>query len=270
MSFGSASTMLQEFDISGKTVIVTGAARGIGRGIVEVLAEADARVLVTALTDRYLAPFRDEMAAAGRPIDILVADATNSADWRRTMDTALDLWGHVDVLINNLGDAIPRPLVPLPGSDGAAPMTDDEWRSIVDINLTQAFLGCRAVGEHFIERRSGKVVNISGSAARKGMPNFLAYSTAKAGVVHLTQTLAQEWAPYGITVNGIAPGSFPDPNLAGAEEMKQRSDLARKNVPLGRVGHPREIGLLAVYLISDASNYMTGETVYIDGGASFR
>ena len=110
--------MLQEFDISGKTVTVTGAARGIGRGIVEVLAEADARVLVTALTDRYLVPFRDKMAVAGRPIDILVADATNSADWRRTMDTALDLWGHVDVLINNLGDAIPRPLVPLPGSDG--------------------------------------------------------------------------------------------------------------------------------------------------------
>lgn len=262
--------MLQEFDISGRTVIVTGAARGIGRGIVEVLAEAGARVLVTALTDRYLAPFRDKMAAAGRPIDILVADATNSADWRRTVDTAIARWGRVDVLINNLGDAIPKLLVPLPGSDSKDPMTDDEWRSIIDINLTQAFLGCRAVGEHFIEQRSGKIINISGYAARKGMPNFLAYSTAKAGVVHLTQTLAQEWAPYGITVNCIAPGSFPDPELAGGAEMKQRGDLAKKNVPLGRVGHPREIGFLAVYLISEASNYMTGETIYIDGGASFR
>lgn len=168
--------MLQEFDISGRTVIVTGAARGIGRGIVEVLAGAGARVLVTALTDRYLAPFRDKMAAAGRPIDILVADATNSADWRRTVDTALARWGRVDVLINNLGDAIPKLLVPLPGSDSKDPMTDDEWRSIIDINLTQAFLGCRAVGEHFIEQRSGKIINISGYAARKGMPNFLAYS----------------------------------------------------------------------------------------------
>lgn len=262
--------MLQEFDISGRTVIVTGAARGIGRGIVEVLAEAGARVLVTALTDRYLAPFQDKMAADGRPIDILVADATNGEDWRRTVDTALGRWGRVDVLINNLGDAIPKPLVPLPGSDSEDPMTEDEWRSIIDINLTQAFLGCRAVGEHFIERRSGKIINISGYAARKGMPNFLAYSTAKAGVVHLTQTLAQEWAPYGVTVNCIAPGSFPDPELASGAEMKQRSDLAKKNVPLGRVGHPREIGFLAVYLISEASDYMTGETIYIDGGASFR
>ena len=145
----------------------------------------------------------------------------------------------------------------LPGSDDKTPLTEEEWRSVVDINLTEAFLGCQAIADHFVSRRAGKVINISGYAARKGNPGFLAYSTAKAGVVHLTQTLAQEWAPYGITVNCIGPGSFPDPELATAEEMSQRQTLAKKNVPLGRVGDPREVGLLTAYLISDAANYIT-------------
>ena len=106
--------MLSEFDISGRTVIITGAARGIGRGIVEVLAEAGANVMVTALTDRYLKPLQERMASRGLPIEILVADATDSADWQRTIETALDSWGHIDVLINNLGDAIEGYLVPPP------------------------------------------------------------------------------------------------------------------------------------------------------------
>jgi len=262
--------MLSEFDISGRTVIITGAARGIGRGIVEVLAEAGANVMVTALTDRYLRPLQDRMASRGLPIEILVADATDGTDWQRTIDTALNNWGHIDVLINNLGDAIEGYLVPPPGSDGKTPLTEEEWRSVVDINLTEAFLGCQAIADHFVSRRAGKVINISGYAARKGNPGFLAYSTAKAGVVHLTQTLAQEWAPYGITVNCIGPGSFPDPELATAEEMNQRQALAKKNVPLGRVGDPREVGLLTAYLVSDAANYITGETIYIDGGATFK
>lgn len=262
--------MIAEYDISGKTVIVTGAARGIGRGIVEVLAEAGARVLVTALTDRYLKPLQDRMAARGLPIEIIAADATSVADWERTVEKALDLWGHIDVLINNLGDAIEGYVVPPPGSVATGTITEEQWRSVVDINLTEAFLGCRAVADHFVSRRAGKVINISGYAARKGNPGFLAYSTAKAGVVHLTQTLAQEWAPYGITVNCIGPGSFPDPDLATPDEMNQRQEQAKKNVPLGRVGDPREVGLLAAYLISDAANYITGETIYIDGGATFK
>ena len=164
--------MHSEFDISGKTVIITGAARGIGRGIVEVLAEAGARVMVTALTDRYLKPLQDRMASKDLPIDILVADATDSSDWQRTVETALDNWGHIDVLINNLGDAIEGYLVPPPDSDDKAPLTEAEWRSVVDINLTEAFLGCQTIAEHFVSRRAGKVINISGYAARKGNPGF--------------------------------------------------------------------------------------------------
>jgi NAD(P)-dependent dehydrogenase (short-subunit alcohol dehydrogenase family) len=258
-----------EFDIEGRTVIVTGAARGIGKGIVRVLAEAGARVLVTALTDRYLNPLGEELASAGHPIETLVADATSADDWQGTLDRALGLWGRIDVLINSLGDAIRKPVVPLPGSSGEGPLTDDEWRRVIDINLTQAFMGCRAIGPHFLERRRGKVINISGFAARKGAPELLAYSAAKAGVARLTQTLALEWAPYGITVNSIAPGYFPDPETNDPAEVAERRELAKTAVPLGRVGELREVGLLALYLVSDASNYLTGETIFLDGGATF-
>ena len=257
----------QELDIVGKTVIVTGAARGIGKGIARVFAESRAQVMVTSLTDRYLAPLAEEMEAAGHPIFPLKADATDSDDWQRTVDTALSAWGRIDVLINNLGDAIRKPLVPPPGSDGT-PITDDEWQFVMDINLTEAFKGCRAVGPHMIARGGGRVINISGFAARKGSPEALVYSTAKAGLARFTQTLALEWAPYGITVNCIAPGQFPDPETGDPQQIAASRERAKTNIPLGRVGELREVGLLALYLASDASAYMTGETLYLDGGLS--
>lgn len=257
----------REFDVTGKTVIITGAARGIGKGIARVLAHAGARVMVTALTETYLAPLGRGMQEAGYPILTITADATDSDDWQRVTDYALSEWGHIDALVNNLGDAIRKPLLPTPGSDGT-PITDDEYRFVLDVNLTQAFKGCRAVGPHMIERGRGRVINISGFAARRGSPEALVYSTAKAGVARLTQTLALEWAPYGITVNCIAPGIFPDPETADPEQLANSRQNARENVPLGRVGELAEVGFLTLYLMSDASSYMTGETLYIDGGLS--
>ena len=258
----------EEYSVQGKSVIITGAARGIGKGIARVLAEAGANVMVTALTDRYIKPLAEEMAASGHPIETLTADATKSDDWRKTIDAALGRWGRSDVLVNNLGDAIRKPLVHLPGGSSDTPITDDEWRFVMDVNLTQAFLGCRAVGPHFIERRAGRVINISAFAARKGSPDMLLYSVAKTGLSRLTQTLALEWAPYGVNVNCIAPGMFPDPETGDPQQVAASRERAKSNVPLGRVGELREVGLLALYLASDASAYMTGETLFLDGGYS--
>ena len=257
-----------EFEVEGKTVIVTAASRGIGKGIVRVLAESGAKVMVTALTETNLGPLAKEMAGVGHPIETLTADATKADDWKRTIDEALGHWDHIDVLVNTLGDAIRKPLVPLPGDTGGEAMTDEEWRFVVDVNLTESFMGCRAVGPHFLERQQGKIINVSSFAARRGDPGMLAYATAKAGLTRLTQTLAHEWAPHGITVNCIAPGTFPDTEKLDDTRRTMFRDRAAASVPLGRVGNIREVGLLALYLVSDASNYMTGETLHLDGGAT--
>lgn len=258
----------KEYEIEGKTVLITAAARGIGKGIVQVLAENGARVMVTAMTDRNLELLAAEMAREKHPIMTLRADATQSADWERTLDVALEQLGHVDVLINNLGDAITKPIVPRPGREDPGPMTDAEWRSVVDINLTEAFLGCRTLGPHFLERRSGKVINISGVSSHTYRVDKVAYSAMKAALERFTQTLAVEWAPYDVTVNAIVPGVFPDTEVGPPERLAASKERAKTGVPLGRVGTVREVGLLALYLAADASNYMTGEVIRLDGGIS--
>jgi len=257
-----------EYNIEGKTVLITAAARGIGKGIVRVLVEAGARVMVTAMTDHNLDSLAAEMVSAQHPIVTLRADATKTAEWERTCEVALQRFGQLDVLINNLGDAITKPIVPRPGRDDPGPMTDAEWRSVVDINLTEAFLGCRTFGPHFLQRRSGKVINIGGVSAHRYRVDKVAYSALKAALERFTQTLAVEWAPYDVTVNAIVPGVFPDPEVASAEGFEASKERAQKAVPLKRVGAPREVGLLALYLVSDASNYMTGEVIRLDGGVS--
>lgn len=257
-----------EYRIEGKTVLITAAARGIGKGIVKVLAEGGARVMATAMTDRNLDGLAAEMERAGLPIVTLRADATRSEEWQRTLDVAMQQLGHVDALINNLGDAITKPIVPRPGREDPEPVSDEEWRSTVDINVTEAFLGCRTFGPHFLERRNGKVINISGVSANKYRADKVVYSAMKAALERFTQTLALEWAPYGVTVNAIVPGVFPDPEFSTPDRFEASRQRARKNVPLQRVGDPREVGLLAHYLVSDASNYMTGEVVRLDGGVS--
>ena len=258
--------MLKEFDVTGRNVVVTGASRGIGKGIVEVLAEAGANVLVTALTDRHLDPLAKAMAEAGRPIETLTADATKGADMDRTVAAALQCWGSIDVWVNNVGDSVNKPIVPLPDNPTGDPVSDDEWRYVIDINLTEAFLGCRAVGPHLLQRRRGKVINVGSFASRRGSANSSGYSAAKAGLSRLTETVALEWAPYGITVNCIAPGSFPDPAQSTPERMQRAREQAKGSVPLGRPGDLREVGYLALFLASDAANYVTGQTIYVDGG----
>jgi NAD(P)-dependent dehydrogenase (short-subunit alcohol dehydrogenase family) len=230
------------------------------------MAESGAKVLATSLTDRYLEPLRQEMQEAGHPIEILLADATKSADMDRTVQHAIGLWGHIDVFINNVGDAISKPMVPLPGSQGTTQVSDDEWRFVVDVNLTQGFLGCRAVGPHMLERGKGKVINITSFAESRPGPNATGYAAGKAGLGQLTKALALEWAPYGVTVNNIAPGQFPDPDNLSAEDLQNFRDRSAARVPLGRSGELREVGLMALYMSSDASNYITGTTVYVDGG----
>ena len=262
--------MLPEaYDITGKVVFITGAGRGIGKGIAQVLAEAGADVAINALTPRYVEATAAEIASAsGRRVVPVLADVTKTDGVQQAIDTVMQTFGRIDVLINNLGDSIRKPLVALPGQEGAVALSDDELNFIMDVNLTEAILCTRAVGPHMLARRSGKVINISSWTARQGGGEMVVYTIAKTALVGFTRAQALEWAPYGVQVNGIAPGIFPDPVTGGEERVRQTAERAARLVPLGRPGQLREVGYLALYLASAASDYMTGQTLFLDGGMS--
>ena len=260
---------LPEFDLGGKVAFVTGAGRGIGKGIAQALAEAGADVVINSLTDKHVTGLASDIAkATGRRVVPLVADVTKSDEVERAIDRIIKDFGALHVLVNNLGDSIRKPLVPLPGQEGKGngPLTDEEYRLILDLNLTEAVLCTRAVGPHMLARRSGKIINIGSFASTRGGVDLTIYAAAKTALVGFTRALALEWAPYRIQVNTIAPGLFPDAVTAGEAGYAERVRNATKTVPLGREGRLREVGLLAVYLASAAADYMTGQTLYLDGG----
>ncbi|OGL04167.1 MAG: hypothetical protein A3I03_07010 [Candidatus Rokubacteria bacterium RIFCSPLOWO2_02_FULL_68_19] len=249
---------ISEYDLTGKVVFVTGAGRGIGKGIAQVLAEAGADVIINALTSRYVEGLAADIGkATGRRVVPLVADVTKADEVERAIARIVGEFGALHILVNNLGDAIRKPLVQL---------TDEELRTVLDLNFTATVLCSRAAGPHMLARRSGKVINITSFAAVKGAPNLTIYAAAKAALVGFTRALALEWAPHGVQVNGIGPGFFPDPVTVGDAAYQQRVEDAARTVPLGREGRLREVGLLALYLASAASDYMTGQTIYLDGG----
>ncbi len=259
---------LAEFDMTGKVAFVTGAGRGIGKGIAQVLAEAGADVAINALTPKYVEPLAAEIAAAtGRRAVPIIADMMTPTGVKGAVDQVLAELGRIDVLVNALGDSIRKPLVGLPGTDSAgSTISDEDLRFIMDINLTEALLTTRAVGPHMLARKSGKVINVAAWTAHQGGRDMVLYTTAKTALAGFTRSLALEWAPHGVQVNCMAPGLFPDILTGGEERMQRSVARAKAEVPLGRIGQLRETGLLALYLACSASDYMTGQTILLDGG----
>src|SRR5258708_27273576 len=257
--------MPSEYNITDKVVFITGAGRGIGKGIAQVLAEAGADVALNALTPTYVNDAAAEIAKpSGRRVVPVTADVTRPDDVKRAVESVFTTFGRIDVLVNALGDSIRKPLVTLP--DGTEGVTDEELRFIIDINLTEALLCTRAVGPHMLARRSGKVINIASWTAHQGGRNMVLYTTAKTALTGFTRAQALEWAPYGVQVNAISPGLFPDVVTSGEDRVRQSMQRAEQIVPLKRTGRLREVGLLALYLASSASDYMTGQTIPLDGG----
>ena len=260
---------LQQFDVSGQKVLVVGAGRGIGKGIALAFAEAGADIAITSLSEATVGEVAKEVRAMGRTALPVTGDATKAPDMDRIAAQVLAEFGHIDTLVNCVGDAIRKPVAKLPGTteDG---MTEDEWNHVVNINLTGAFQGCRAIGPHMLERGQGSVINISGWASFRGRPGSSAYDAAKAGVMRFTESVAQEWAPFGVRINTVAPGSFPDPEQMSAEAYQARQEAAKETVPLGRIGQLKEPGYLCVFLASPAGSYITGQTWAVDGGVSIK
>jgi NAD(P)-dependent dehydrogenase (short-subunit alcohol dehydrogenase family) len=257
--------MLSEYDLAGRKALVTGAGRGIGKGIALVLAEAGCDVAVTSFGQTNADKVAAEITAAGRRGFGYAVDGTKVEPMQAVAHRALADLGGLDILVNCIGDAIRGGVSWMPGSD-ARVMSEEDWHFVVDVNLTQAYVGCHVFGPHMLEQRRGVVINVSGFAQLRPSAMTSAYAAAKAGLGRFTESLALEWAPYGVRVNAIAPGSFPDPEQTDAATLAEREATQAKTLPIPRFGRLRECGLLTAFLASDAAAYITGQTVAIDGG----
>jgi gluconate 5-dehydrogenase len=253
--------VLDRFRLDGKRALVTGGSRGLGRAMAQALAEAGADLVLVGRERDSLATAAGELTALGRRVDVVPADLSDPAETERMCRAVVADHGPIDVLINNVGGRrvnIPTEQLPL-----------EDWRRILDLNLTSAFLCCKHVGGEMVRRGAGRVINvasISGLIVNRGI-HGRTYETAKAGLIALTRTLAVDWATAGVTVNAIAPGGFlTEPNRRWFEQMPELRTTFEGMVPMGRLGQPEEIGPLAVYLASEASSYMTGAVLVIDGG----
>ncbi|MBI2917158.1 MAG: SDR family oxidoreductase [Chloroflexi bacterium] len=266
---------LDEFSLDGRVAVVTGAGRGIGRGIALCFAEAGAEIVALARTREQVEDTAAEARRLGRRALAIATDVTKAAQVQEAVDRAMEEFGHIDILVNDAGAAVPKPLVPLPEHhpEGAedfpnyfAPTSLSEWRTVLDVQLNGAFLCCRAVAPHMVVQRRGKVISISSIFAARGFPFGLSYGVSKTGLVGLTWSLAAEWAAYNIQVNCIAPGHFRTAMVARLHDTPRLRERILRTIPFRRTGDLRDIGLLAVYLASPASDYMTGQVLFVDGG----
>ena len=264
-----------EYNLEGKLAIVTGAGRGIGKAISLVLAEVGADIVVAARTKEQIEGAAEEVRQLGRRALAIATDVTQADQVEHMVEKTIAEFGKVDILVNNAGIAHPKQLVPLPGikfpgwqrvRDLNSELSEEEWHLTMDTNLTSIFLCTRAVGPYMIRQRTGKVINISSMNAITGNPYRVAYNTSKAAISMFTRCLALEWAPFNINVNAIGPGAFHTALSAEAYENPELKEQMLGSIPLRRAGELRELGLLALYLASDAANYMTGQTLYLDGG----
>ncbi|RMF86126.1 MAG: glucose 1-dehydrogenase [Nitrospinota bacterium] len=251
--------ILEQFRLDGKVAIVTGAGRGLGKAMALALAEAGADVVVTARTATQIMETAEEIQKLGRRTLAIPTDVTSSQQVNSMVEQTISTLGHIDILINNAGGGLGlnKPVLEL---------TDEEWHLGINTNLTGTFFCTRAVGKYLVEQQSGSVINISSGWGFRGGRNYIIYCSSKGGVIQFTRALAMEWARENIRVNCIAPGLFPTRPPRNEQEERRRLN-AEKFTPLKRLGVPKELGPLAVFLASDASAYITGEVIVIDGGA---
>ncbi len=246
------------FDLSNKVAIVTGGSRGLGQEMAEGLAEAGAALMLCARREEWLTPTVNEMRERGFRAEGVLCDVANPEDVQRVIDKTMETYGQIDILLNNAG---------VSWGERPETMPIDKWQKVIDINLTGAFLFSQAAGREMLKREYGRIINVSSVSGLQSSatgPFYVGYAASKAGLFGLTRELAASWGRQGIRVNAIAPGFFHSRLADAAIEYAEPVIKARN--PIARVGAPGELKGVAVFLAADASNYITGQIIVVDGG----
>jgi NAD(P)-dependent dehydrogenase (short-subunit alcohol dehydrogenase family) len=250
----------QLFDLTGRVAIVTGGSRGLGQEIAEGLAEAGAALMLCARREQWLTPAVGEFRAQGVRVEGRVCDVSDAAQVQAVVDATMQAFGRVDILVNNAG---------ISWGERPETMAVEKFRSVLDTNLTGAFLFAQAAGREMLKARRGAIINIASVAGMRSAthgPHYAGYVASKAALMGLTRELAASWGKDGIRVNAIAPGFFHS-RLADAVIQQVEPEIERRN-PIPRVGAAGELKGVAVFLASDASSYITGQTIVVDGGGT--
>jgi gluconate 5-dehydrogenase len=249
------------FNLKGKVAIVTGGSGGLGRAVALGFADYGAKVIIVSRRMDALQKTAKEITGrTGNEVAPLTADLTNQDDVKRVVDEVAAKHGRIDILGNFAGMNIPKP---------AEEYTLEDWDTILSVNATGVFLSCREVGKVMIRQKKGKIINVSSVRSEYALPrSYLGYCATKAAVNMITRQLACEWAKFNVLVNAIAPTVIETPLTAHLFKDEKYAETLKARIPLGRWGQPEDLVGCAVFLASDASNFMTGQIIFVDGGVT--
>ena len=245
------------FDLSGKVAIVTGTSRGLGQYFARALARAGADLVITSRNLSSLNEFKKEIESLGRKALAVKLDVRSQDDIENMVQTAVKEYGKIDILVNNAGLNIRKPSMEFAWED---------WDTVLDTNLKGSFFCAQAVVRQMQKKNYGRIINIGSCTCVFGMEGIVPYAASRGTTLSMTRSLAAEWGKFGITVNVLAPGWFKTAQNVALYEKKEWLEYITGRIPLNRVGHPNDLDGTVIFLASDASEYITGQIILVDGG----